>query len=157
MPWFFSKYFKTNLSKSLSVAFKLSHFLSIKYVSCNVALCAVHGTLHHAWHFAALWLSQEVAPNAKYLKVETPFAKIHFLIYKKINAFSCLCQWTITQHMPIFIITHTTTHCIKTWVEPHESIYVHIKNRLFKQVKHIHIVYCDSFWSLVYLSLDIIM
>ena len=69
-----------------------------------MALCAVHGTLHHVWHFAVRWPSkggpqevvltqlQEVAPNAKSHKAEISFAKIHFLIHRKFNAFLCLYQ-----------------------------------------------------------------
>ena len=66
-----------------------------------MALCTMRGTLRHigsrevapaqSQEVAPTQL-QEVAPNAKSHKAKISFVKIYFLNYRKLNAFSCLCQ-----------------------------------------------------------------
>ena len=88
----FLKNYKMNSSKSLYVAFKLSHFLSIKYISCirhfaqYLALCTMRCTSRHSDpREVAPTRLQVVAPNGNSHKTKYN-SKIHVQIIKLQNA-----------------------------------------------------------------------
>ena len=100
-------------------------------------------------HFGGFWKTNDEVHRDFF-----PFAKIHFLIHRKLNAFLCSCQWTIT-HTYAHVYNHVqyiTTHHINTWAETYKSIFVHIKIG-FSYKSNIYIVYqfvyCDSYLALI--------